>query len=561
MLNSLDNEKKKKYINKRKSYGIELIYIIIFLTIFLMTEMTPFQADEYNYSNFIWTNNRIKNLSDIIKSQVLMYKLWSGRVLIHTLIQVLLFIGKNMFNILNSLVFLSLVILIKEIAKIKSNIFNITLIFVLLWLFIPIFPETTLWLSGSLNYMWPGTLMIYLIYRLDKLEYNKLTLIISFIVGASQENTSILINGFILYYLLKEIVLHKKIDINLLKSFFATFSGMIFLFIAPGNFKRSGGNLSFNLKHWVDVTFNNNFLFLVISVLLIINILIIVKKLKDKSEFIRGIEYFMLAILSLLPMIILNEYPLRATYSAYLLIILSLILLFKILSEKEQLYIILIAIILVLPNYLKVINWYNVELRNSLELRKIEILNLNKNNNYIIPIKKVSDPEIAKYNLYGFSNDLAINPYSITNFYFARYYNIEKVYGLEKENDILKVLREPDKEKNMEVFWDSGNGYNINESYRENPYVEPSKNQLMETEAYFSIPKGITKIRIDIGSNPGIKKIKRIEIFNKNMLIKIKGDELKEKITNKNQIDKIYLENDILILESIGNDPYIELEI
>ena len=103
-------------------------WIILLLTFsgvfFLRNFFLPLFSDDYSYA-FIWDGKdkgnlmdgigkreRVKSIKDIFVSQYSHYLTWSGRFVAHFLIQFFILIGKKFFNIVNTLIFVSLVFLI-----------------------------------------------------------------------------------------------------------------------------------------------------------------------------------------------------------------------------------------------------------------------------------------------------------------------------------------------------------------------------------------------------------------------------------------------------------------
>ena len=88
----------------------EFIFLaFIFIIIGVMSYYSPYTPDDYNYSNFPWTTDRIKSFTDIMFSQIIMYKQWSGRIIFSGLGQLFLFTGPFVYAIFNAGAFTYLV--------------------------------------------------------------------------------------------------------------------------------------------------------------------------------------------------------------------------------------------------------------------------------------------------------------------------------------------------------------------------------------------------------------------------------------------------------------------
>ncbi|MGZ1041804.1 DUF6056 family protein, partial [Streptococcus thermophilus] len=93
------------------------------------------------------------------------WKVWNGRFTGHSIVQIFMQYNKEVFNVFNSSVFLSLGILIDSLSfEIASNkhrkhqVLYLAIIFLILWWFLPEIGKTVLWISGSGNYLWTAVL-------------------------------------------------------------------------------------------------------------------------------------------------------------------------------------------------------------------------------------------------------------------------------------------------------------------------------------------------------------------------------------------------------------------
>lgn len=114
-----------------KKYGNMFLLMVIYFYMLYCNMMTPLLLDDYAYS-FIWNNDvggnlsivysdfvdfsRISSFYDILISQYNHYFSWGGRSIAHSLLQFFLWQGKSMFNYLNSLAFVLLIVSICRIA-------------------------------------------------------------------------------------------------------------------------------------------------------------------------------------------------------------------------------------------------------------------------------------------------------------------------------------------------------------------------------------------------------------------------------------------------------------
>lgn len=138
------------------------------------SRILPKYADDYPYS-FRWDPNygnlteanqkleRVRNLKDLVQSQVAHYKNWDGRVLADFMVQLALMKDdKKTFDVANTLVMLSQLLICASIAKgrrVGLKDLSLREVFLLtagFWTCAPHLIATCFWLTGSITYLWTG---------------------------------------------------------------------------------------------------------------------------------------------------------------------------------------------------------------------------------------------------------------------------------------------------------------------------------------------------------------------------------------------------------------------
>ena len=149
--------------------------LLVFLGVFFVRNcMLPFVSDDIPYA-FIWDGadrgnlldgvgprQRITSFYDIVVSQWSHYFTWGGRILGIGLTQLFAWQGKEIFNVLNTLVFGSLLLLVFRIGtglslKAMNRTYMLWLVFAF-WFLLPDPFLTTLWMCGSCVFLWMGLL-------------------------------------------------------------------------------------------------------------------------------------------------------------------------------------------------------------------------------------------------------------------------------------------------------------------------------------------------------------------------------------------------------------------
>lgn len=236
-----------------------------------MNYMTPLFADDFSYSVSFVTKEPFESFSQILQSQYLHYFSTNGRTVVHTLAQVLLWIGKPALNWINAAAFLSLCILIcfhglGSFGAIKG--YHIILVFTALWLFTPHFAGSYLWVMGSANYMYsPQIILLFMVpfrramaRQREKNAVQRHPAVDSLIwwffgimAGWSNENTSLALIAMIFCVLTARFIKKEKIPGWMAFGFIGNVTGAVLLFASPAQAKRLSAAGGFGgLRQWVE---------------------------------------------------------------------------------------------------------------------------------------------------------------------------------------------------------------------------------------------------------------------------------------------------------------------
>lgn len=157
------------------------VMLLVFMSIFFVRNLIlPMASDDIPYA-FVWDGadrgnlldsvgprERITSFSDIVRSQYSHYMTWGGRVIGIGLTQLFAWEGKNVFNVLNTLVFTALALLLFKIGTGKKlyemNAVYMFWILFALWFLIPDPFMTVLWMCGSCVFLWTAVIgMLFLL--------------------------------------------------------------------------------------------------------------------------------------------------------------------------------------------------------------------------------------------------------------------------------------------------------------------------------------------------------------------------------------------------------------
>jgi len=189
---------------KRYHYrtGSMVIIAIVALAFYALNLLSPEYHDDFIYK-FMFVNggvdytSPIHSLSDIFCSQIEHYHAVNGRSIVHSLVQLFSgILGKQVFNILNVIVFVVFIGLLMRNIKQRSQLLAI-FITLALTLLMPRFKDTFLWMTGGVNYLWSATaaLAFLMLYENRKTRPADKSLIwllpLSFALGWSHEGITL----------------------------------------------------------------------------------------------------------------------------------------------------------------------------------------------------------------------------------------------------------------------------------------------------------------------------------------------------------------------------------
>lgn len=231
---------------KAITFGVLLLGIAAI--IYGLNYFTPLASDDWNYVFIFGTDDKIQTLWDVIKSQYYHYFEMNGRVTAHIITQTADgILGKGVFNIANTLVFIAFLYLIcLNVTLERKNYPKILLsAFVLTFLLMPEFNLAFLWLSGSGNYLWSASLLLLFHYLLEKKSFTSkaampLLFIYGIISGWTNEAFIVGMGGaYFFYYAIhrKSLTRHK---IVMLAGFFI---GAALLVFSPASMHRASTDM------------------------------------------------------------------------------------------------------------------------------------------------------------------------------------------------------------------------------------------------------------------------------------------------------------------------------
>lgn len=457
------NNTYKKNNSILKKIAFILILLITFIAVYILNQKTHLVSDDFRYTflyeNF-WPNEttpRITSLTDIFHSMYNHYFMWGGRIVAHTMLQFILMFDKQVFNIVNSLVFVGLAIAIYFHCNVNKNI-NLPLlagICFCLWFFIPNFGLTVLWASGACNYLW--CTLIILLFLLPYRRYIDLhdddndgvlknigMLLFGLVAGWTNENTG----GAMIFLIMMFMVYYKFIGLKIPKwsilGFLSSSLGFVLLAIAPGNTVRNNTalektlNIVDNILKVTKYTYNMSVvLFLLFFVVLIFLIWTNTNRNLVREQITLSVMYLLAAFAGIYVLAISPQISLRTWFGPIMFIIIATGNLYANINidntNKNLIYPLLIALFVFTS--VQFMLEYKVVYRDVTKTYnevnyQIETINEEKaKGNLDIKVKNISKPQ-TDYNAFLGTRYIMDNPKSWFNTWMAKYYGINSIAGV-----------------------------------------------------------------------------------------------------------------------------------
>ncbi|HFK4479557.1 TPA: DUF6056 family protein [Citrobacter sedlakii] len=317
---------------------------ILIIVVALPSLNVPMQSDDYSYL--------YKGLS--FNEHYAHYMDWSGRVVADYISPLLLStMPHTAYSLVNACAFSVLIILISSIPILRFEcnsrrvaLFSVFATFSMYWISNPNLGQTSFWIVGSANYMWTNMLIatslsiIFYCIRMQRNRY-ELLFISSLLAGCTNENTSIVFVGLVIFICIYERP-GKLFSTSIISG---SLIGCMILLLAPGNYKRATffgewQTLSFAQK--IFFHFSDRFpsamggywqvYIFIFSALICIGIL----GVKNKSKLIYSLAFFIAAVMSNAAFALSPGMPARALNGSLCFLLISASFLLSDISYKSN---------------------------------------------------------------------------------------------------------------------------------------------------------------------------------------------------------------------------------
>lgn len=221
----------------------------VFLLVLLLSFICPLITDDIHFK-FIWNGFdaaagqevRVSSIGDIFQSAAHYYQFSGGRVLCHFIVFAMDNLPRAVFANLNALMYLTAGYLIYkhitvEIAK--GMKFLLPLVYLSMFLLLPVWGDSVVWISGSVNYLWAGTAILWAIYLIDCSKPGTLNGILTCVAVLIASATGEIAGGMLIIIIVLRMLAHRKHKIGFyIAALISAVPGIMVILLSPGNANR-----------------------------------------------------------------------------------------------------------------------------------------------------------------------------------------------------------------------------------------------------------------------------------------------------------------------------------
>lgn len=278
-----------------------ILLAVLGILFFILNVQTPFMHDDYAYCFYYDVDSytvrptgiKVTGFWQMMQSMWHHYLCVNGRLVSHTILQFFCaFLGKGIFNICNTVVFVVFLDTLVKLIHCKQNITALLIVFLCSFCILPFPGQTMLWMTGSIVYLWSTTFSLLYLYWMREYKPNNtvwymqiLAFVIGLLMGWTQESITAPISlGLFIYFTLNR----KKFKGYVVSSYIGYALGATLIIFGPGTFSRvsTGGEIStdmdltqFLFLHTYNMLYRyTTFIFPVLAIAL----LLLSKYIKDK---------------------------------------------------------------------------------------------------------------------------------------------------------------------------------------------------------------------------------------------------------------------------------------
>ncbi len=318
------------------------------LAFFSLNLLTPVQKDDWSYTFNFLTKEPIGSFRDIGESLRIHYQKVNGRLPVHFLAHLFLWMGKGAFNAVNTLAFALLVTLVYYHAFGTLRPFRPyawLAAFLGLWLLTPAFGESFLWVTGAANYLY-GMLLILLflipyrrladdvdLYARHGVPAACAALLCGVLAGWTNENTAGALFVLLLCLLVWRLAERKRVPVWFFTGLVGVAAGLALMVLAPGELSRldgagGTGGVAAMLRRAVAITGKLGWYFGLGALLWVVLLVRAVRGKKEKRALILPLLFLLAGLAATYSMALSPEMPKRVWSGPLVYFLISLLALY-----------------------------------------------------------------------------------------------------------------------------------------------------------------------------------------------------------------------------------------
>ena len=325
-----DNTKKNSNITSVLGYIIASIALVaIFFLVFITNRKIVFMMDDIWYWHNLVTNEPISSISDVIESQIWHYYNWGGRTVAHSILQLLLWSGYLISDILNTCVLGLLAFVLAKSSGKKNLVWVFLLATSLIIACNPALRDTLFWQSGCANYLYMSIIYIPFVwvyvhplpttYRVVNILLTIVLLVWGILAGWTNENIGPTIVLLTIAVEIIQITKKQPLKAWMISGTIGSILGTAMMILAPGNKVRElevrdYGSWKLNLCHrvvdYLKPAYEWLFPIILITIFSIVLYILVIKHAPDIST----ILILSCAIVSYGALIVSPHIPERAMF-------------------------------------------------------------------------------------------------------------------------------------------------------------------------------------------------------------------------------------------------------
>lgn len=231
----------------------KILFIGYFIFFLLIMFLSPISGDDWG--NYIVGSS---GLHKAVGNAIGMYFSWEGRFVSRLLINLLTY-HKVVWNIINSIVIVSIIYLINNICNFKNKKTMLLLMFLsILLMNVFTFSQVIVWIAGNITYLFVIPLiLIYIKLLYNKKDFNNritiFIILLNIIIPMFVEHMAIILILLNFIFLLIDYLKYKCVNKKMLVFLLISVISFLLMFLSPGNRLRSEmENLEFNKLNFID---------------------------------------------------------------------------------------------------------------------------------------------------------------------------------------------------------------------------------------------------------------------------------------------------------------------